>query len=83
MIGHLKIECGAQFTQPLEGMLNDINVGNPRGMAFEDYLQNRGITVPIPGFEVRVLTTGFWPLYPMMDINVPEEMQDCMKASTS
>ncbi len=82
MIGHLKIECGAQFTQPLEGMLNDIHGGNPRGMAFKDYLDSRGLTVPIPGFEVRVLTTGFWPLYPLMRINVPAEMQACMTAYT-
>ncbi len=29
--------------------------------------------------QVRVLTTGFWPLYPMMKINVPAEMQQCMQ----
>ena len=63
-------------------MLNDIHGGNPRGMAFKDYLESRGKTIPIPGFEVRVLTTGFWPLYPMMKINVPAEMQDCMTAYT-
>lgn len=82
MIGHLKLECGAQFTQPLEGMLNDINGGNPRGAAFKDYLEHRGKSIPIAGFDVRVLTTGFWPLYPMMKIKVPPEMQACMDAYT-
>jgi len=82
MIGHLKIECGSQFTQPLEGMLNDINGGNPRGLAFKDYLASRGLEIPIGGFEVSVLTTGFWPMYPMMKINVPAEMQKCMDLYT-
>ena len=63
-------------------MLNDIHGGNPRGMAFKDYLQSQRRTIPIKGFEVRVLTTGFWPLYPMMKINVPTEMQECMTAFT-
>jgi cullin 1 len=39
MIAKLKLRCGAQFTSKMEGMLNDLAIGNDHQTAFESYVK--------------------------------------------
>jgi len=38
MLAKLKVECGYQFTQKLEGMFNDIKISNETMQKYQDHL---------------------------------------------
>jgi len=38
MLAKLKVECGFQFTQKLEGMFHDMKISNDNMKAYQDYL---------------------------------------------
>ncbi|XP_027089059.1 cullin-4 isoform X1 [Coffea arabica] len=82
MISKLKTECGSQFTNKLEGMFKDIELSKEINESFKQSSQAR-IKLP-SGIEmsVHVLTTGYWPTYPPMDVRLPHELnvyQDIFK----
>lgn len=76
MIAKLKAECGAQYTSKLEGMFKDEQVSKDIAAAFrasEEYERlPRGMDV-----NMRVLTAGFWPSYPVIDMKLPADIQKC------
>ncbi|KAL9253206.1 Cullin-4-like protein [Drosera capensis] len=82
MISKLKTECGSQFTNKLEGMFKDIELSKEINESFRQSSQAR---TKLPcGIEmsVHVLTTGYWPTYPPMDVELPRELttyQDIFK----
>lgn len=82
MLSKLKQECGAGFTSKLEGMFKDIDLSRELALPFKAYLRhmhpNGGIDM-----TVNVLTKGYWPTYPPMNITLPAEMlryRDLFKA---
>ncbi|GAB4829360.1 hypothetical protein Ancab_019031 [Ancistrocladus abbreviatus] len=83
MISKLKTECGSQFTNKLEGMFKDIELSKEINESFKQSSQAR---MQLPsGIEmsVHVLTTGYWPTYPPMDVQLPSELtlyQDIFKS---
>ncbi|KIJ62793.1 hypothetical protein HYDPIDRAFT_41506 [Hydnomerulius pinastri MD-312] len=60
MLAKLKVECGYQFTQKLEGMFNDMKISSETMQAYRKYLEN----TPPPELEisVTVMTSTFWPM---------------------
>nr|XP_043624376.1 cullin-4-like isoform X2 [Erigeron canadensis] len=74
MISKLKTECGSQFTNKLEGMFKDIELSKEINESFKQSSQAR--TKLLSGIEmsVHVLTTGYWPTYPLMDVRLPHEL---------
>jgi cullin 3 len=38
MLAKLKVECGFQFTQKLEGMFNDMKISSDHMIAYQDHL---------------------------------------------
>jgi len=82
MISKLKTECGSQFTNKLEGMFKDIELSREINESFRQSAQAR-LKLP-SGIEmnVHVLTTGYWPTYPPMEVRLPPELnvyQDIFK----
>ncbi|KAJ0410485.1 hypothetical protein ATCC90586_000655 [Pythium insidiosum] len=75
MLSKLKSECGSSFTNKLEGMFKDIDLSRNVMSQFQEHapsraaLQQLGRTVP--DMHVQVLTTGFWPPYAAVELNVP------------
>ncbi|KAK2076784.1 hypothetical protein QBZ16_005010 [Prototheca wickerhamii] len=70
----LKQQCGTQFTSKMEGMLQDLSLAKQKEEAFEAWLaRGQGAAPPID-LAVTVLTTGFWPSFKQLDLNLPEEM---------
>ena len=57
----LIIECGAQFTQKLEGMFKDIDISQDFIKSFKD---QRHATTLEKGLHVNVLSQSWWPTYP-------------------
>lgn len=43
MLAKLKIECGYQFTQKLEGMFNDVKISSETMQGYRQYLQNEPV----------------------------------------
>lgn len=61
MMAKLKIECGHQYVQKLQGMLNDMKVSEETGHAFGGYLKKTGRPMPFD-LGVSVLTSTYWPI---------------------
>lgn len=51
MLAKLKVECGYQFTQKLEGMFNDMKISSETMQDYRQHLQN--ISVSQGGFKVQ------------------------------
>ncbi|XP_022898842.1 cullin-4-like isoform X2 [Olea europaea var. sylvestris] len=82
MITKLKTECGSQFTNKLEGMFKDIELSKEINESFKQSSQARTKLPSGIEMSVHVLTTGYWPTYPPMDVRLPHELnmyQDIFK----
>ncbi|XP_071706228.1 cullin-4-like [Rutidosis leptorrhynchoides] len=74
MISKLKTECGSQFTNKLEGMFKDIELSKEINESFKQSSQARTKLPSGIEMSVHVLTTGYWPTYPVMDVRLPHEL---------
>lgn len=45
MLAKLKVECGYQFTQKLEGMFNDMKISADHMSAYREHLANTSVCV--------------------------------------
>lgn len=73
MIGKLKVECGAGFTSKIEGMFKDINISQSMNNAFKQHLFHICSTIT-SDLCINVLTSSFWPNYPIYKVNLPSEL---------
>ena len=75
MISRLKAECGSQFTTKLEGMFKDVDISRDVMRSFRSDAE-RFSKVEAAGVElyVNVLTAGYWPTYPTVEVSLPPEM---------
>ncbi|GLB40454.1 putative cullin-domain-containing protein [Lyophyllum shimeji] len=60
MLAKLKVECGFQFTQKLEGMFHDIKLSGDTMQAYNAHLAKT--TAPEINLSVIVMTSTFWPM---------------------
>jgi len=68
------VECGAGFTNKLEGMFKDIDISKDIMVSFKQYMESR----ESPGgmdMTVSVLMLSYWPSYPTMAIHLLPEME--------
>lgn len=82
MLSKLKQECGGGFTSKLEGMFKDMELSKDINVAFKQYLNNSTSDLIPLDMTVNILTMGYWPTYPVMDVTIPEQMvqfQDIFK----
>jgi len=77
MIAKLKMNCGAQFTSKLEGMITDLSLAADWQKKFRTQMESKA-EPPRIEFNVTVLTTGYWPSYQATDANLNPEMQRCI-----
>ncbi|EPQ54083.1 Cullin-domain-containing protein [Gloeophyllum trabeum ATCC 11539] len=60
MLAKLKVECGYQFTQKLEGMFHDMKISADTMQAYRDKMAQ---SAPLPvEISVTVMTSTFWPM---------------------
>ncbi|WKY01288.1 hypothetical protein Q1695_015353 [Nippostrongylus brasiliensis] len=77
MLSKLRQECGAGFTQKLEGMFRDMELSKDLGVAFRNYIQHEsslGRFDDCVECSVNVLTMGQWPAYDNIQVNVPHHL---------
>ncbi|EMD34073.1 hypothetical protein CERSUDRAFT_117587 [Gelatoporia subvermispora B] len=60
MLAKLKVECGYQFTQKLEGMFHDMKISADTMQAYRNHLATT--TAPEVEMSVTVMTSTFWPM---------------------
>ncbi|KAI0313750.1 Cullin-domain-containing protein [Amylostereum chailletii] len=60
MLAKLRIECGYQFTQKLEGMFHDMKISEEIMQAYHAHLSK--MTAPAVDLSVTVMTSTFWPM---------------------
>lgn len=72
-ISKIKAECGAQFTNQLEGMLKDIEISQDIMAGFKQFAAARPGSLAMD-MNVLVLTSGFWPSYRSFDCLLPTEL---------
>lgn len=73
----VNVECGAQFTQKLEGMFTDIDVS---GDFMKSFKEQRHATVIERNLHVNVLSQSWWPTYPEREVILPESMVNALEA---
>ncbi|XP_075976707.1 cullin 4 isoform X1 [Anticarsia gemmatalis] len=73
MLSKLKQECGGGFTCKLEGMFKDMELSKDINITYKQHLQ---ASQEGGGLElsVYILTMGFWPTYPPVEVRLPSEL---------
>ena len=74
MLSKLKQECGAGFTQKLEGMFKDMELSKELMLPFKQYLGSQKEKSDLEmnvDMSVNVLTMGYWPSYTPMEVEIP------------
>ncbi|KAG2188621.1 hypothetical protein INT44_001376 [Umbelopsis vinacea] len=72
MLSKMKTECGPGFTSKLEGMFKDIDISRDLMSNFKNHKSYDDIKDL--QIYVNVLTQGFWPTYPPVEITLPPDM---------
>ncbi|GAW10019.1 Cullin-domain-containing protein [Lentinula edodes] len=78
MLAKLKIECGYQFTQKLEGMFHDIKISADTMKSYKEHLAKSIPSLSID-LSVIVMTSTFWPSHSSSPCNLPQQLLDTIK----
>ena len=73
----LIIECGAGFTQKLEGMFKDIDISQDFIKSFKEQRHASQIE---RNLHVNVLSQSWWPTYPEKEVILPENMVQALES---
>jgi len=76
VIARLKAECGTQLSGKLEGMFKDIDLSRDVMASFRQSKDSRDRRMGDVEFNVFVLTSGYWPTYPLSEVMMPPELAD-------
>ncbi|XP_050344981.1 cullin-4A isoform X1 [Nymphalis io] len=73
MLSKLKQECGGGFTCKLEGMFKDMELSKDINITYKQHLaaSQEGVGLEL---SVYILTMGFWPTYPPVEVRLPVEL---------
>ncbi|XP_055374135.1 cullin-4B isoform X2 [Condylostylus longicornis] len=74
MLSKLKQECGGGFTSKLEGMFKDMELSKDINIAFKQYVSNTDKKLTTIDLTVNILTMGYWPTYPLMEVTMPPQL---------
>ena len=76
IVTKLKVNCGRQFTDSIEGMMNDLEMARELRQKYTEQFSEK---LPID-FDIKVLTSSYWPTYKSFELSVPQEINDCMQS---
>lgn len=89
MLSKLKQECGGGFTSKLEGMFKDMELSKDINIAFRQYIEGNANSKDLAQFyaigidmTVNILTMGYWPTYPVMEVNIPPQLVEYQNVFT-
>lgn len=79
MLSRLKTECGAGFTQNLEQMFKDVELGREEMSSYKDRLEERGERGQLD-LNVNVLSAAAWPTYPDVPVIIPADVNRAIES---
>uniref|UniRef100_A0A1I7XUR6 Cullin-4 n=1 Tax=Heterorhabditis bacteriophora TaxID=37862 RepID=A0A1I7XUR6_HETBA len=82
MLSKLRQECGAGFTQKLEGMFKDMELSKDLAFAFKQHSEHEAALGRLSvnmDFNVNVLTMGQWPPYEPVEVTLPPQLCSCLQ----
>lgn len=89
MLSKLKQECGGGFTSKLEGMFKDMELSKDINIAFKQYLDANVNSNDLQLYysigidlTVNILTMGYWPTYPVMEVTIPSQLVEYQNVFT-
>jgi Cullin family/Cullin protein neddylation domain len=72
----LKAECGAGYTSKMEGMFQDVEWSRETMLVYKQSTAGTSANSSVE-VEVQVLTTGYWPVYPIYpNLHLPDALKD-------
>ncbi|KAF4551128.1 Cullin-like protein 3 [Elsinoe fawcettii] len=74
MLTRLKTECGAGFTQNLEQMFKDVELGREEMAGYKDRLEEMHQKPGALDLSVNVLSAAAWPSYPDVPVVIPADV---------
>jgi len=77
IVTKLKVNCGRTVTDSIEGMMSDLELAKDHAKKYEQNKAERGVEDPID-FDIKILTTSYWPTYKSFELSVPAEVKSCM-----
>ena len=84
MMSKLKIRNGPEYTRKMEGMMNDLNSASDLANNFKAWAKKHpsAATGDID-FSVQVLTSGWWPSFIQINLNLPNQLAACQELYTT
>ena len=89
MLSKLKQECGGGFTSKLEGMFKDMELSKDINIAFRQYVEANANSKELSLYNsigidltVNILTMGYWPTYPVMEVTMPSQLVEYQNTFT-
>lgn len=89
MLSKLKQECGGGFTSKLEGMFKDMELSKDINIAFRQYVDANVNSKDLQLYysigidlTVSILTMGYWPTYPVMEVTTPPQLVEYQNVFT-
>jgi cullin 1 len=79
IVTKLKINCGRSVTDTIEGMMNDLELAKDNSKKYQEWRTNQEGDDPI-SFEIKILTTSYWPTYKSFELSVPKEINVCVES---
>jgi hypothetical protein len=78
-------ECGVDYTSKLDGMFTDIDLAKNVLQAYKQSLLSSQSPPSSQEIEtdIMVLTTSYWPTYPIIEMKIPPEITHQMVSSSS
>lgn len=78
VVQKLKMRCGGQFTQKMEGMFHDLELGVTAKLDYKRVWDaDRSITNKFV-FDVTVLKAGYWPTFLFVEATLPPVFKDAV-----
>lgn len=76
VLSKLKDECGAQYISKMEGMFKDIDLSKDLTTKFsESLVETPNALINLrTDIDIHVLTTGYWPTFNPVELNLPSEL---------
>ncbi|GAM89054.1 hypothetical protein ANO11243_070880 [Dothideomycetidae sp. 11243] len=78
MLARLKTECGAAFTQNLEQMFKDVELGREEMAGYKDRLELKQSKSGVLDLSVNVLSAAAWPTYADVPVVIPSDIKSAI-----
>ena len=58
-------------------MMNDLELAKEQARKYDEWQKEKGIKT-VTEFDIKILTTSYWPTYASFELSVPPEIKQCM-----